>query len=511
VQLRLRHFARSILSNWLATAATLAVGFFLAPFVVHRLGNLAYGVWILAISCVNYLNLLDLGFGSSMVRFLSKGHTTKEHEGASEAFSGVVWVRLQIAGVVLALSACLAGLFPYIFNVPPALVTDAREAVLIIGISSAVSMTLGVFSFVLSALNRYDLRSYGLLTQLAIRVLGVVTVLRAGHGIVAIAFCELLAALIGNGLMLFMARRIYPELTIKLKVPRKEMLRQIWSYSLYAFLLTIASQLIYQSGNLVVGAFVSASAVTFYSIGNSLCRYTQQFVAAMTITFTPAASSYEAGGRTGSLRTLYYNGTRATLAVSLPILVTLLTRGDNFISIWMGPQYAKPSGTVLVILATALLFSLQNLPASAIAWGVEKHKMVAKWAIPEAIANLTLSVVLARSIGMYGVAIAMLVPSMVTSQILWPRFVVQLVGVGYREVLFKVWTPVYLCAIPFALVSYAVGTVFPARNMTMFVLQTLALVPVFGVVLVLVFRKGILNLIPEKMRFGRQGVKLPVV
>jgi O-antigen/teichoic acid export membrane protein len=280
---------------------------------------------------------------------------------------------------------------------------------------------------------------------------------------------------------------------------------------LYAFLLTIASQLIYQSGNLVVGAFVSASAVTFYSIGNSLCRYTQQFVAAMTITFTPAASSYEAGGRTGSLRTLYYNGTRATLAVSLPILVTLLTRGDNFISIWMGPQYAKPSGTVLVILATALLFSLQNLPASAIAWGVEKHKMVAKWAIPEAIANLTLSVVLARSIGMYGVAIAMLVPSMVTSQILWPRFVVQLVGVGYREVLFKVWTPVYLCAIPFALVSYAVGTVFPARNMTMFVLQTLALVPVFGVVLVLVFRKGILNLIPEKMRFGRQGVKLPVV
>jgi O-antigen/teichoic acid export membrane protein len=508
--LRLRHFARSILSNWFATAATLVVGFFLAPFVVHRLGNVAYGVWMLAVSCVNYLNLLELGFGSSMVRFLSKGHTTQDHKGSSEAFSGVLWVRIQIATLVLILSGCMAALFPRLFNVPPALVLDAREAILVIGLTTAMSMLLGAFSFVLSALNRYDLRSYGVLTQLAIRVVGIALVLRAGRGIVAIGICELLAASGEGILMVVFARRIYPELTLRLTVPRKEVLGQIWSYSLYAFLLTIASQLIYQSGNLIVGAFVSASAVTFYSIGNSLCRYTQQFVSSMTITFTPAASSYEAGGRTASLRTLYYNGTRATMAVSLPIVITLLIRGDNFISIWMGPQYAGPSGMVLTILATALLFSLQNLPASAIAWGVEKHKMVAKWAIPEAIANLTLSVILARRIGIYGVAIAMLVPSLVTSQILWPRFVVRLVGVSYRDVLLKVWGPVYLCAIPFAGASYAVRTFFPARNMTMFVLQTLALLPIFGGVLGLMFRKGILNMIPARMTFGRQSAKLPI-
>src|SRR5260370_26402436 len=259
-----------------------------------------------------------------------------------------------------------------------------------------ISMSFGVFSSTLSALNRYDLRSYISLIGLTIRVVGVVAVLRAGHGIVAIAFCELLATVGGNALLLCVARRIFPQLRLRLTKPRREILRKIWSYSVYAFVQTIAVQLVYQSDNLVVGAFITAAAVTYYSIGNSLCRYTQQLVGAMTMTFTPAASTYEAEGHTASLRALYYNGTRATLALSLPIVITLIIRGGSFVGVWMGPQYAKASGIVLAILATALLFALPNLPAGAIAYGVEKHKTLAKWAMGEAIANLTLSVVLAR-------------------------------------------------------------------------------------------------------------------
>ena len=68
MQLRLRHIARNVFSNWFVTAANMAVGFFLAPFIVHRLGNAAYGVWVLAVSSVNYLSLLDLGMRSSVLQ-----------------------------------------------------------------------------------------------------------------------------------------------------------------------------------------------------------------------------------------------------------------------------------------------------------------------------------------------------------------------------------------------------------------------------------------------------------
>jgi O-antigen/teichoic acid export membrane protein len=147
---------------------------------------------------------------------------------------------------------------------------------------------------------------------------------------------------VGNVLFVFVARRLYPELKVRLKKPNLAVLRKIWSYSAYVFLLMVAVQLVYQTDNVVVGVFVSASAVTFYSIGNSLCRYTQGLVGVMTATFTPAASTYDAAGDTSSLRALYYNGTRATMAVSLPILITLIFRGDNFIGVWMGREYREP-------------------------------------------------------------------------------------------------------------------------------------------------------------------------
>ncbi len=500
MQLRVRHIARNVMSNWLATIANMAVGFFLAPFIVHRLGTVGYGVWVLAISAVNYLGLLDLGMRSSVLRFVSKGHTKGDHTGASAAISAAIWVRLQISALVLILSGLLALVFDRIFHIPPMLASDARHAVLIIGLTTAVTMSLGVFGGVLSALNRYDLNSAVSVLQLAFRVTGVVLVLRSGHGIVAIALCEFVAAAAGNLALYVIARKIYPQLQIRLTKPKGEVLRQLWSYSYYAFLITVAVQLVYQTDNLVVGAFVSASAVTYYSIGNSLCRYTDQLVGAMTLTFVPAASNFEAAGDTAKLQGLYRNGTRAMMTISLPILVTLMTRGRAFIGLWMGPQYVQQSGTVLIILATALFFSLSNNTASAIAFGIEKHKITAKWSVVEAVLNLVLSIALAHWFGLYGVALGTLIPSLFVQVILWPFFLAKAVGIGGPDVVWGAWGPMFMAAVPFAIVSYGMNQYFPAHSMIVFFLQTLAIVPVFLITVAMIFRRYVLSQILPRVR-----------
>jgi O-antigen/teichoic acid export membrane protein len=489
-----------VLFNWFGTIATLAVGFFLSPFIIHRLGNVAYGVWVLAIGVVAYLGLLDLGMQSAVLRFVSKGHAQNDHKGASEAISAALWVRIQISALILLVSAGLAVIFPHIFPIPAELAIDARKAILLIGLKIAITMSVGVVAGVLSALNRYDLQTYATLVQTAVRVIGVVAVLRAGHGIVAIAVCELIAVLIYNTLIVWMARRLYPELRILLNKPKSETLRRIWTYSSYAFLTTVAIQLVYNTDNIVVGKFDSVAAVTFYAIANSLCSYVSQAVNSMGATFVPAASTYQAAGDTNSLLMLYKNGTRATLAVSLPILITLILRGHSFIGLWMGPQYSHSSGTVLVILCTALLFSFANRTASSIAFGIEKHKMGAIWAIGEGVTNLTLSIVLVHWYGIYGVAIGTLIPSLIVHIVLWPSYVSKLVGLSYSEVIGKVWAPVFLSSIPFAIVTYAVNILFPAHNLAVFFLQVMAVLPVFFITIGLMFRTYVRDTILPKIR-----------
>jgi O-antigen/teichoic acid export membrane protein len=496
-----------VLFNWFGTIANMAVGLFLSPFIIHRLGNVAYGVWVLAIGVVAYLGLLDLGMQSAVLRFVSKGHTQNDHQGASEAISAALWVRLQISALILVLSAGLAAVFPLIFKVPAELAGDARKAILLTGVKMAITMSIGVVAGVLSALNRYDLQNYLSIVQTAVRVIGVVAVLRTGHGIVAIAVCELIAVLIYNALLVWVAHRLYPQLQILLNRPKRETLKRIWTYSSYAFLTTVAIQLIYQTDYIVVGKFVSVAAVTYYAIGYSLCSYTSQAINSIGATFVPAASTYEAAGDTNSLLMLYKNGTRATLAVSLPILITLMVRGRSFIGLWMGPQYSHSSGTVLIILCSTFLFVFANRTAQAIAFGVEKHKMGAIWAIGEGVVNLSLSIVLARRYGIYGVAIGTAIPSLLVNVILWPGYISKLVGLSYSEVVWKVWAPVYLSSVPFAIATYAVNARFPAHNLIIFFLQTTAVLPVFIVSIGLVFRSYVTSQIFPKLKYAMLGRK----
>jgi O-antigen/teichoic acid export membrane protein len=301
-------------------------------------------------------------------------------------------------------------------------------------------------------------------------------------------------------LLVWIARHLYPELRIRLNKPKRETLKRIWTYSSYAFLTTVAVRLVYQTDNLVVGAFVSAAAVTPYGYANALCRYADQVVGAMGATFVPAASTYEAAGDTARLLTLYKNGTRATLVVSLPILITLILRGPSFIGLWIGTQYSHSSGTVLVILCTALLFSFANRTAGSIAFGIEMHKKIAIWAIGEGVTNLALSIILVHWYGIYGVAIGTLVPSLVVHLVLWPSYVSELVGLSYAEVVGKVWAPVFLSSIPFAIATYAVNIRFPAHNLIVFFLQVVAVLPIFFITIALVFRNYVQSQILPKIR-----------
>lgn len=488
------------MSNWLATAANMAVGFFLSPFIVHRLGNVAYGVWVLAISTINYLALLDLGMRSSILRFVSKAHTRGDHEAASDALSAALMVRVSISVFVLVASVTLGALFHRMFHIPDALAGDARTAVTIMGLSMSVTMLMGVFGGVLSALNRYDLSSMVTIIQLVIRVTSVVLVLRSGHGIVAIALCEFGGALVANLLLVYLARRLYPQLRIQFGKPKPDVLRQLWSYSFYVFMVTVAVQLVYQTDNLVVGAFVSVSAVTFYSIGNSLCRYTDQLVSAVTLTFVPAASTYEAAGDLQKLNGLYRNGTRAIMMVSLPVVVTLMIRGRSFIGLWMGHQYEHVSGTVLIILATALLFSIANSTGGAIAYGIEKHQTLAKWAFAEGITNLTLSIVLAHKIGIYGVALGTMIPSLLIHVVWWPFYFSRVVGLNGPKAILSIWLPMFAAATPFALATYVTNRMLPARNIASFLLETILLLPVFYLTVSFIFRDYVRGQIFPRIR-----------
>lgn len=486
-----KRFAINVLMNWAAMAVNMVVPFFLTPFVVRHLGSVGYGVWILAVSSVSYLNLLDLGLRSAVIRYVSKAQARGEMREATSAIHAALWFRILIAAGVSLLSLALAAAVPHFFKIPPELMRPAQITVLLCALGVAVTLVSGVFGAVLAAINRFDLLSYITMGQTLTRACGVLLILRSGHGLVRLASWELIvltAAAVATTLSTLI---IFPHSRVRPGRPDMGVLRMIWSYSMATFVLMLAVQLVYNTDNLVVGAFLPVSIVAFYAVGGSLAGYASQVSGALSTTFTPLASGLEASGRTDKLQEMVIRGTQATLGLALPIAVALLFRGRTFIDLWMGPQFGLISETVLQILLINLFLSIANGTASSIVMGIEKHGPLARYAIYEALLNLALSIALVKTIGLYGVAWGTAIAAVFIHVGFWPPYVRKVLGVPIRTYIWDGWGKVTLCSIPFAMVSAAADHYWHPTNLATFFGQILVTLPVYAVCVLAVFRRDI--------------------
>ena len=102
-------------------------------------------------------------------------------------------------------------------------------------------------------------------------------------------------------------------------------------------------------------------------------------------------------------------GTRLSLATVVPIGVTLMLMADPLIRAWVGPDF---HGSVIVVqlLALTVMIRVGVATSGTLLKGAGEHKLVAYTNVAAALVNVVLSVVLARSMGLAGVAIGTLVP-----------------------------------------------------------------------------------------------------
>lgn len=470
---------RGVAMNWVAMATGILVGFFLSPFVVHHLGNVAYGVWTIIVSLASYMGLLDLGIRGAAMRFVARDHARGDHDKANEAVAAALFLRSGMVLVILSVSVLASFLAPRLFHVPSHLVSAARICILVTGVNLSISLTLGVYGGVLAALHRFDLMSSVTIGQTVFRALGAVWLLEHGYGIVALAIWELTSVTVGNTVLTLITLRVYPQLRFRFQKPNFAIVKEFWFYSSWVLVINFGQQLIYYTDNLVVAGFISAAAVTFYAIGGSLIEYLRGVIASLTATFTPLASSLEAVGDKRKMRELMVQGTRASFFVGLAFQVALYFRGETFIGLWMGREYAPVSGPILRVLLIASFVMNANLAGIGILYGISKHKINAWWTAGEAIANLVLSIVLVRHMGLVGVAWGTVIPGVFVSLFLRPGYTCRLIEMPLQSFVWQGCLRPILAAVPFGIACYWTNLHWNPTNLMTFFLQIAAVLPIY--------------------------------
>jgi O-antigen/teichoic acid export membrane protein len=244
---------------------------------------------------------------------------------------------------------------------------------------------------------------------------------------------------------------------------------------------------IYFADNLVVGAFVSAQAVTLFAIGGRLIDYHRQFTSAMAQTLMPVASGFGARGESSQLRRLLIQGTRVALIVAWPIEIVLFVRGATFIGLWIGEEYAGPSSAVLRILLLSNFFVACNSVSANICFGLGRHKPFALWQGGEAAANLLLSVLLVGQLGINGVAWGTTLPSLLTNGIVWPIYICRILEQRPWSYIWQAWLRTGMALLPFLAGTVYAEWYWEATSLLGFVAQVVVLLPLIPVGLVISF------------------------
>ena len=462
---------RNVLSNWSGYIFSVAVSFFLAPYVVNHLGTVGYGVWSLVISLTGYLGLLDLGVRGAVTRYVARFHAQADHQRSSQVASAAMAIFSGTGIATIGVSALLATAVVGRMNIPAQYLPAARLVLLLTGVSIAVSLVNGVYGGMLVALQRFDLSNGIEVVTAGLRAAAIVVALYQGFGLVTLACIQVGFTVARLGANLVLLRKLYPQVRVRPRSADGENLRLIFGFSVFSSLLHVSQNLIYGSDLVVIAAYLPVTAVTFYTIGGNLVEYARALISGISQTMTPLASSLEAKQGSEGVRELLLKSSPWGTIVVLPIAITFLIRGTSFIELWMGSQFAESSGQVLKILTVTMLFGASSSIVGSVLMGISRHKPLVPALLAEGLCNLGLSIWLVHRMGIIGVAWGTLIPSLFTNLAFIPWYVRRVLGVSPWLYVRSAWLKPGLAAVPFAVITYAVEQFWPASNLLIFLLQ----------------------------------------
>ena len=442
-----RRALRNSAANAASRIVSIGSSFVVTPIILHVTGPTAFGLWVLIGSVVAYGSLLDLGIGGALTKYVAEYRATSQPGMARRAISTGIRLYLVLGAIVAVVGVLLAPVIAVLLGVPTEqrALAVATTGLMSIGLGIAIPATTA--SAVLRGLQRHDLAAAISIVGSVASLVATLAALAVGWGIVGIVGLGLPIPILTQGLALLAIRRIAPEL---LTGPRDESSgwrRRILGFSWPLFVLDIAGRLQSKSDEIVVGVALSLGAVAPYSLGRKLASIPRLVAEQFAMLLLPWASDLHARNDSARLQGLYLAGVRISLAIAVPLTGCLGLLAVPILRVWVGPGFDE-GGPVVIALVVAALVDLSLWPAGFVLQGMARHRWLGPISLASGLANLGLSLALAAPLGIVGVAIGTLVPTVIEAVVLLTPYTLRALRIPVGRFLRDAVGPALLPALP---------------------------------------------------------------
>ena len=410
-----------------------AIGFFLTPFTIHWLGPEQYGIWALASAFVGYYSILDLGLSGAVFTHMSHTIGAGDYESGTKIYSTGLSIFSLLGGILVVLTLCVASAVLLFY---PHHGLTLAIVILIIGLQASISFPMRAPFGVLNAGSHFETTTAVLISAAILRTIGTVVVLRVGKGVVGLAVVNILSWVPGYIFVCIAVHWRYPFIRARaLGKWHRDTAHKLFTFGVPVLIGQIADRIRLQTDAVVVSVFLGLSAVTHYNIATTLVSYYMEGIVAIIGVLTPVLSMQMSVRDVKGMRASILTGTRLAICTGGFAGFGLICWGRVFIERWMGPAYID-AYPILLVLSVAMFLDLWQSTSVNALYATMHQKTYAKINISEAVANLLLSLLLGSKLGMIGVALGTLIPSIVVRGFIQPWVIERKLGIAARNYYF---------------------------------------------------------------------------
>ena len=248
------------------------IQFFYTPVFLKYLGISDYGINSFIQSLMRYMSMLNLGFGTTMLRYIVRTQVKNEDE-KTNIFNGIFLVIF----LFLALVCFILGLIIY-FKLPLFLketfsnreIIKTQKVFLLLLVNVTISFPMILFSTFITSKEKYIFLKFLSFINIVLNPLISIILIKNGFGIFAIANLTLIFTILIAAVNIFYSIKL--GIKIKINNYDRNILKELVVFSFYIFLGTVIDRLYWDTDRIIIGKYLGASVIGIYSISNMIIQ-----------------------------------------------------------------------------------------------------------------------------------------------------------------------------------------------------------------------------------------------
>jgi len=187
-----------------------------------------------------------------------------------------------------------------------------------------------------------------------------------GFHLPGIVFLMVLARLCTSIVCLLACVRIYPMLK-EYKTFDKNIIRPLLAFGGWIAVANIFAPILMSIDRLLIATLLTMSALTYYTTPYEIVTRLWVIPISIVTTLFPAFSSINTIGDQTTLRHIFIRSLKYLILILFPLILIFVLFSETILSLWVGPEFAKQSNTVMKILAIGTFInSMGWIPATFI-------------------------------------------------------------------------------------------------------------------------------------------------